>query len=317
MPVLQTGKKRKQHLLHCVMRPHIHWLVLSKSLRRGHAKVLIGFIAQSRLKDTENRFAAAAKKHGVDFHVLTPAPMAVRIKDCLYINDAKKLPVDGVINWDPYPAFYILENMCHLNKIPFINHSESVRIARNKMLTSLVLAGHNVPQPETFFLNRHAKKMPPGVTCPLVCKPLTGTQGRGISFFHDTASLKSMAENSSGGVYLQKFIPNKGWDLRVVVVGDRVIGAVKRYAKVVPGKNRVQIIEREPFQVNRQVEQLALRATRALKLHFAGIDIIRGRTSGKYYVLEVNAVPRLKTFEEATGISVAEAILKLMLEMKE
>lgn len=280
--------------------------------------MLVGFIAQSRLKDTENRFAEAAQKLGVDFMILTSAPMSVRIKDRLYIHDltAKKTPVDGVINWDPYPAFYVLENMCHLNQVPFINYSESVRIARNKMLTTLALARHNVPQPETCFLNKHARRLPPGITCPLVYKPQTGTQGRGVRFFHDTASLKALVNKNGEGIYLQKFIPNKGWDLRVMVVGNKVIGAVKRYVQVVPGKNSVKIVEREPCRVNKEIEELALRAAKALKLHFAGIDIIQNRQSGKYFVLEVNAVPRLKTFEDTTGISVAEAILKLILQMK-
>ena len=110
---------------------------------------------------------------------------------------------------------------------------------------------------------------------------------------------------------MQSFVPNNGWDIRVVVVGGRVLGAIKKTAA--PGEWRTHILyggRAEVYSVDRELEQLSLSASQALGLCFAGIDVIVDKQDGKYKILEVNAVPGLKVFLQATGICIANEIIE-------
>jgi RimK family alpha-L-glutamate ligase len=276
----------------------------------------IGFISQIYVKENIDRFRMAAKKMGIGLSVLHPAPLTLHIKgrELIFLDsELKKVRVDGVINWDPYPAFGVFEQACNYLGIPFINSTDAARTARNKTLTSLALLAEGLPQPETIYLNKYAKKLPVTLPLPVIYKPKTGTQGRGGRKFVDRKALQAFisTDTAQKDIYLQKFIPNKGWDLRVVVVGDNVIGATKRTAKAGEWKTSATFGGRiQPFLLNEPLKKLALRTASAIKLNFAGIDIIQNSMNGSYMILEVNATPRLKTFEDNTGVSIAKAVLE-------
>jgi ribosomal protein S6--L-glutamate ligase len=257
---------------------------------------------------------------GIGLTVLHPAPLTLHIKGdklILLDSDLKRIKVDGVINWDPYPAFRALEQACHYLGIPFKSSTDAVRTARNKTLTSLALLAQGLPQPETLYLNKYAKQLPTTVPLPLIYKPTTGTQGRGIRKFVCRESLQSFisSDTSKNDIYLQKFIPNERWDLRVVVIDNNVLGATKRMASGDEWRTSAAFGgQMQPFRLNKPLKVLALRTASALKLDFAGIDIMQDNKDGSYMILEVNAIPRLKTFEDTTGISIATAVLELMVK---
>lgn len=101
----------------------------------------------------------------------------------------------------------------------------------------------------------------------------------------------------------------KGKDIRVFVVGNKVVAAMERKAK--KGEFRANFHLGGSICVtdlSQEERKFAICATRALGLDYAGVDILRTKDGAK--VLEVNSCPGLEGISQATGINVAEHIIK-------
>ncbi len=278
----------------------------------------IGILSQINTSEDITVFLRRAKSKNIDLQVVNPSSLAILLKNnrtVLLDENMKPVQLQGIINWEPFPVYEEIEQACISLGIAFINSTKAVRTARNKMLTGIMLSRYGLPHPETIY--HHGPdfnyKLFSKIHMPLVCKPKTGTQGRGAYLFYSPEEFKHLREArfKSSGFYMQSFVPNNGWDIRVVVVGGRVLGAIKKTAA--PGEWRTHILyggRAEVFSVDSELEQLSLSAAQALGLCFAGIDVIVDKQDGKYKILEVNAVPGLKIFLQATGICIANAIIE-------
>ncbi len=274
----------------------------------------VGIISQAIRQQDMAAFNRAAKRKKINLIFLAPSSLAMLIKNnrLTLLHNNRPLNLNGLINWEPYPVFDELEKVCSSLDIPFVNRTEAVRAARNKMLTSLALFSSSLPQPDTCYLYSDIKTGLVQLGIPLVYKPKTGTRGRGALLLKSDAQIPRFAAALSGkhGLYLQSYIPNHGFDIRVAVVGTRVLGAIKKTAA--PGEWRTHVAyggTTSAYPVTRELEQLSLQAVKALGLDFAGIDIMVDSSDGSYKILEANAVPGLAIFEQTTGKCIAEAIL--------
>jgi RimK family alpha-L-glutamate ligase len=281
----------------------------------------IGILSQVKIHQDLQRFIRVADQKGVHLSILHPRQLIIKIKrESLSLLDTYLRPaqVDAIINWAPYPSFLEVEQACLILGIPFVNSTEAVRRARNKMLSSLKLFEHGLPQPETAFVNKTHPALPLLLPIPFVFKPKSGTTGQGAKKIQTPGEYRTLLMHPQGrnDLYLQSYVPNDGWDLRVVVVGRRVLGAIKKTAR--QGEWRTHVAyggKVEPWQLESDLEQLALSVAEVLGLSITGLDIMIDNTNGSYQILEANAVPGLKIFEEATGISVAQAILDHMISL--
>ena len=119
-------------------------------------------------------------------------------------------------------------------------------------------------------------------------------------------------ERTQAVLYLQRFIRHPGWDLRVFVVGGRVLTAMRRRCAAATGAPtwpRAGPPSRS--RLGPEEEQLALRAAAALGAPLAGVDLLPG-PDGEWYVLEVNAVPGWRALAPATGVDVAAAVVRFL-----
>jgi RimK family alpha-L-glutamate ligase len=106
---------------------------------------------------------------------------------------------------------------------------------------------------------------------------------------------------------IQEFIDTPGRDIRVSVVGSKVIGAMYRYAK--PGEWKTNVsrgAKPKECPLTKELEQLALKAAKALEMDFAGIDILE--EDDQLVVSEVNSAPNWSGLQKATGVDAAEEI---------
>ena len=90
------------------------------------------------------------------------------------------------------------------------------------------------------------------------------------------------------GALVQEVVPPTGWDLRVIVAGDRVVGAVRREAA--PGEWRTNVAlgaGRVPVTPSPAAVFLALAAARATSAALVGVDLLP-TPDGGYTILEVN-----------------------------
>jgi ribosomal protein S6--L-glutamate ligase len=146
----------------------------------------------------------------------------------------------------------------------------------------------------------------------VVLKPLAGSLGEGVEHLAKGPLGEARAAQrvrEEGALYLQRFIPNSGRDVRVLVVGDRAAGAVEREAA--PGEFRTNVARGgSPRATSPALAtiQAAERAARALGLDYAGVDLFE--TPWGPRVIEVNGNPSFDMIFEATGRDMAVEIAR-------
>ena len=137
----------------------------------------------------------------------------------------------------------------------------------------------------------------------VVVKPIFGSEGRGIVRVSDRdLALRTFRtlERIGAVLYVQRFIENEGFDVRVLVLGKRVLGAMRRRAN---GDFRANISCRAIAEEYRPTDdecQMALGAAEATGARFAGVDLLYDR-DGTCYVIEVNAVPGWRALQPRDG----------------
>ncbi|MCC7084957.1 MAG: RimK family alpha-L-glutamate ligase [Pirellulales bacterium] len=144
----------------------------------------------------------------------------------------------------------------------------------------------------------------------VVVKPLFGAEGRGIARINDAALAQrafSLLAGLGAVLYVQQFILHDGFDIRVLLVGERSLVVRRRHSSdwrtnVSRGAVAEQI-EPRPEWID-----LARRAAAAVGAPIAGVDLLPAQ-DGQVYALEVNAVPGWMALARATGVDVARLVV--------
>ncbi len=199
-----------------------------------------------------------------------------------------------------------------------LNESEAIARSRDKLRSLQIFSGHDVGLPMTVYtrLADHVKdciELVGGV--PVVVKLLEGTQGVGVVLAETNAAAESVIEAFHGldqNILIQEFIREaKGADLRALVVGNRIVGAMRRQAE--PGEFRSNLHRggtAEKIRLSADYRKVALQAASVLGLRVAGVDMIESAAGPM--VMEVNSSPGLEGIERASGVDVADAIIQFM-----
>jgi ribosomal protein S6--L-glutamate ligase len=150
---------------------------------------------------------------------------------------------------------------------------------------------------------------------PVVVKILEGTQGIGVVLAETARAASSVIEAFHGleqNILIQKFIREaKGADIRALVVGRKVVAAMKRQA--VTGEFRSNLHRggtAKKFRMPADYRRTALAAARALGLRVAGVDLIESAEGPM--VMEVNSSPGLEGIQKATCVDVAAGIIEFI-----
>ena len=196
-----------------------------------------------------------------------------------------------------------------------INSPRSLEVAIDKHLALCHIAAAGLVVPATRVVQDASAALAAweelGGDCLL--KPLFGSRGRGLVRIRTAQDVEvatrspAVAESCGGILYIQQFIPNPGWDVRILLVGDRSF-AMRRRAG--PGEWRTNLAcggEAEPFSPPDDWVSQARLAAAAVGTQIAGIDLIPTR-DGRVAVLEVNGVPGWRGLEAATGADITGAV---------
>jgi len=145
----------------------------------------------------------------------------------------------------------------------------------------------------------------------VVLKPLFGGEGRGITRLQDEAlALRAfkMLEQLGAVIYLQEFVPHNGYDIRLFVCDDRVLG-MRRRNENDWRTNVSRGAVAEPLELTSELGELAVRAAAAVGAPLAGVDLLPAR-DGRLLALEVNAVPGWKALARTVHCDVAALVLE-------
>lgn len=195
------------------------------------------------------------------------------------------------------------------------NTAGGISNARDKLRAIQILSRHHIDMPETAFVRNRADVRPAIESvggAPVVIKLLEGTQGIGVILAPQVKVAEAIIEtlhSTRQNVLIQRFVAeSKGRDIRALVVGDRVVAAMRRIAS---GDEFRSNVHRggtvEPVQLDPAYEQTAVRAAQIMGLRVAGVDMLEGEHGP--LVMEVNSSPGLQGIEAATGLDVAGAIV--------
>jgi ribosomal protein S6--L-glutamate ligase len=198
-----------------------------------------------------------------------------------------------------------------------VNESQAIARSRDKLRCLQILSRHDIGLPPTVY-TRQADHVQACIDQldgpPVVVKLLQGTQGVGVVLAESTAAASSVIEAFQGldqNILIQKFIrESKGSDIRALVVGRKVVVAMRR--KAAAGEFRSNMhrggsatrIARLPAEYRKT----ALAAARVLGLRVAGVDMIESDEGPM--VMEVNSSPGLEAIQKTTGVDVAGAIIE-------
>jgi len=195
------------------------------------------------------------------------------------------------------------------------NTANGISNARDKLRANQILSRHNIGMPATAFVRNRADVRPAIAQvggAPVVIKLLEGTQGIGVILAPEVKVAEAIIEtlhSTNQNVLIQRFVAeSRGRDIRALVVGDRVVAAMRRTAagdefrSNVHRGGSVERVELSPDYV-----QAAVRSAQIMGLRVAGVDMLEGADGP--LVMEVNSSPGLQGIESATQLDVAGAII--------
>ncbi|WP_438970119.1 30S ribosomal protein S6--L-glutamate ligase [Methylophaga sp.] len=199
-----------------------------------------------------------------------------------------------------------------------LNESVAISRSRDKLRALQLLSRKGIGLPVTGFAHRPDDvddliKMVGGA--PLVIKLLEGTQGIGVVLAETEQAAESVIEAFMGmkaNILVQEFIKEAGGsDIRCLVVGDKVIAAMKRQGK--EGEFRSNLHRggsANLIRITPEERSTAVRAAKTMGLNVCGVDLLRSNHGP--VVMEVNSSPGLEGIEAATGKDIASQIIEFI-----
>ena len=202
----------------------------------------------------------------------------------------------------------------HKHGTPIVNNSRAIEIAADKYMTLSVLHSKGIPIPKSIATENigEALKFIENERDILV-KPIFGSRGIGISRLSDLDLAERIFRTlrfHKHVLLLQEFIPHNNIDIRVFIVGGRTVAAMKRKANTWR-TNISQGATPLPAKISKEKEEIALKATEALKCEIAGVDLLEGKEGIR--VLEVNSQPGWRGLQSISPVNIAEEIADYMI----
>lgn len=287
----------------------------------------IKILARNPMNYSNRRFLQEAKELGVKLTITDPAECEVYLstnEPMLLKNGTPIDPSDLIIprigaSINNYALSVITQY--EMMGVPVLNTSQALLNSKNKLQSIQLMSTADIDMPKTIFIRRPSE-LSPGIErvggFPVMLKLLSGTQGIGVMIAHNKASIESTLDTlwSLGqDILIQECIEESlGRDIRVFVVGNRVIGAMRRQARI--GEFRSNIHRGgvgTSVELTDEYIELAQKAAKTIGLEVAGVDLLESHKGPK--VIEVNSSPGFEGLEMASpGINVAREILKYCME---
>jgi [lysine-biosynthesis-protein LysW]---L-2-aminoadipate ligase len=247
------------------------------------------WVVAGRPTSTNELVVGALHERGVRAAVV-PGPglaMRARVGDIVLGRLDVRPSLDGV-----EPGLWELRR-AERSGVRLLNRASSLVACHDKLQTARALGRSGVRQPVTTHLRRNAAL--PELVFPVVVKPRFGSWGREVAVCASPRELARHLDQLSTqewfrrqGVLVQEFVPPLGFDLRIVVAGGRVIGAIRRVTAAGEWRTNVALGgRREAADPSPDACALATAAAAAVGADLAGVDLLP-LPHGGYVVLEVN-----------------------------
>ncbi|HEY6726708.1 MAG TPA: 30S ribosomal protein S6--L-glutamate ligase [Polyangiaceae bacterium] len=267
------------------------------------------------------RLKEAAAKRGYEVKVLDTLKFAIDLErgaPHLYYHSRNLSPYDAVLPRIGASITYFgtaVVRQFEQMDVFCANSSLGIVNSRDKLRSLQMLSRHHIGIPQTTFARQKADVLPAIDRvggAPVIIKLLEGTQGVGVILAENVKVAEAIIEtlqSTRQNVLIQKFVAeSKGRDIRAIVVGDRVVAAMRRVAQGQEFRSNLHRGGRtEIVELGDDYLQTAVRAAQIMGLRIAGVDMLEGKDGP--LVMEVNSSPGLEGIETATQLDVAGAII--------
>jgi len=198
-----------------------------------------------------------------------------------------------------------------------VNTAAVAEICGDKLTTSAILTRAGIPQPRDMmaFTPESAIQAIEQIGYPAVLKPVVGSWGRLLAKVNDRDAAEAVLEHKAtlgsaqhSVFYIQEYIEKPGRDIRVIVVGDRVLTAIYRKSEHWI-TNTARGGEGEICPLTPEIEELCLRAAHAVGGGLLAIDLIEHPQRG-FLVNEINHTMEFHTAQPISGIDIAGEIVE-------
>jgi [lysine-biosynthesis-protein LysW]---L-2-aminoadipate ligase len=261
----------------------------------------IGIVA-SRVRLDEKRIMAALKERGIEYDY-------VDSRTCRHELGADKARWPLAINREigQVRAAYAAHGL-EASGVRVINSAAAIELCGDKWRTSMALRAAGLPMPRTVLALTPdaALEAVESLGYPAVIKPLVGSWGRLVTAVHDRYAAVAVLEYiaalpspQSHIVYAQEMVGTGNDDIRAIVIGGEVIGAIRRHSD--QWRSNVALgATTEPCELTPELERLARTAALAVGADVAGVDLLADG-DGRLLVLEVNSGVEFSGFQKAMG----------------
>jgi RimK family alpha-L-glutamate ligase len=198
--------------------------------------------------------------------------------------------------------------------VPVMNSARAIERTVDKFYTTSLLQEAGLPTPESVVCERANEAMATVVRMgDVIIKPIFGSMGHGMVRVSDpdvAFRVVRTLEQLKVVFYIQRVVDHGGRDIRVFVVGGKVLGAIERRAPEGQWRTNVSLGgAARQVDVPAAWEQMAVSAAAVVGADYAGVDLLPSR-DGSMFVLEVNGIPGWQGLKQATGIDVAGAVVE-------
>ena len=258
------------------------------------------YLHGKKYDELHNHLLNSAKSKGVDLDIVTN-------EEALFL-DTKP---DFVLFWDKdTPLAKAFEN----RGVPVFNSAKSIELCDDKAKTYLALE-NRFAQPKTivaplaFFAvdySHFVQKAVEKLGLPLVFKERCGSFGEQV---HLCKSVDEIMMYINGNPFvLQEYIECGNSDIRIEVVGDKAVAAMKRHNDNDFRSNITNGGTASAYSPTEKEKQTAIAVCKELGLTFGGVDIMPNGA-----VCEVNSNAHIINIMNITGVDVAPLIFEEIL----
>jgi ribosomal protein S6--L-glutamate ligase len=281
----------------------------------------LGILSCSLKCYSTRRLREAAEQRGHSVKVLNTLKFAIDLepgKPDLYFRQKRLTHYDAVLPRIGTSISYFgtaVVRQFEQMDVFCANSSAGITNSRDKLRSLQILSRHQIGIPETTFV-RDKRDVLPAIQrvggAPVIIKLIEGTQGIGVLLAENEKSAEAIVEllqSQKQSVLIQKFVAeSKGKDIRAFVVGDRVVGAMRRVAQ---GQEFRSNVHRggltEAVELDEEYTATAIRAAQIMGLRVAGVDMLESKTGPQ--IMEVNSSPGLEGIERCTQLDIAGAVI--------
>lgn len=286
-----------------------------------------GGLRSPKYMELNELYAAAAKMLGIHLELIANNEIYSFIE-----NGAKRIKTKSA-SLEPQFILFLDKDIRLAKQLEqmgykLFNSREVIENCDDKMLTFQILADHGISMPKTLFSplvfnGTGTGEADSGFTeiieqefqYPLVIKEAFGSFGAQVYLIHNRSELMAKQKELRYTPHLyQEFIASSnGRDVRIYVVGDKVVTSMYRFSETDFRANVSNGAAMQPYSPNDDFCNLAIKATKILGADFTGIDLLFG-PDNEPILCEVNSNAHIKNIYDCTGVDVAEFIFKHILE---